>query len=295
MSYCKPQNLLFGLCLLAGTGSVALAQEEASGDSFRPWAIGLTLQTDELDSQSFFTTFNWGVAEDTWLFFSAGNSTSPAERADISTNDLVAGIDHNFGSIGASFEVEQWGEKNAVESRDYRGSIYLHGDRFNVGIEAERRDIDLTFSIARPMGSMAQRTTELTSDGRGIFFRADLTDWWRVYGSAREYDYSRSLTVLPRLDLFNFLSSSTLTLANSFLADDQQFGFEWRAGDKLINLSLGRNRSAVDQFELESVNASFLFPVSYRMDLEFNLGRSTADGLEPTVYGGVMLLIYGGN
>ena len=71
-----------------------------------------------------------------------------------------------------------------------------------------------------------------------------MTDWWRVYGSAREWDYSRTLAILPRLDAFNLLSSSTLTLANSFLENDRRLGFEWRAGRNLINLSFGRERTA---------------------------------------------------
>ena len=41
-------------------------------ERFRPWAIGLTLQTDEAQSESLYTTFSWGVAENTWLFFAAG-------------------------------------------------------------------------------------------------------------------------------------------------------------------------------------------------------------------------------
>ena len=282
------------LCLLVGSGSVVFAQETESDDSFRPWAIGLAVQTDEYHSQSVYTTFNWGVAANTWLFFSAGQSTSPAELADVSTNDLLAGIDQSFGLFGMTFEVEQWGQKDEVESFDYRGSFYLHGERFNIGLERERRDIDLTFSFLDPLDRAVTRTTELTGEGTGIFFRADLTDWWRVYGSARDYDYSRDLRVLPRLDVFNLLSTSTLTLANSFLEDDYRVGFEWRAGTKLINLNFGRNRSAVDLSELESVSASILWPISYRMDLEFNIGRSSSDVFEPSVYGGLLLLIYGG-
>ena len=284
-----------GVCLLVGAGSLAYAQETTSDDPFRPWAIGLTVQTDEDRSQTFYTTFNWGVAENTWLFFSAGHSSSPAAGANISTTDLVGGVDHSFGLFGMTFEAEQWGEKGEVESFDYRGSVYLRGEHFNVGLERERREIDLTFSILDPLGQLVSRTTALTGDGTGIFFRADLTDWWRVYGSARKYRYSRNLAVLPRLDVFNFLTSSTLTLANSFLEDDYRFGFEWRAGSKLMNLSFGRNHSAVDQSALESVTASILFPISYRMDLEFNIGRSSSDLLQPSVYGGVLLLIYGGH
>ncbi len=288
-------SLVIAVCLLGGAGSLAFAQDTTFDDTFRPWAIGLAAQTDENQSQSFYTTFNWGVAADTWVFFSAGQSTSPAELADVSTNDLLGGIDHSFGLFGITVEAGQWGKKDEVESFDYRGSVYLHGDRFNVGLELERRDIDLTFSILDPLGQLVSRTTEFIGDGTGIFFRADLTDWWRIYGSARDYEYSRNLSLLPRLDVFNLLTSSTPTLANSFLKDDYRVGFEWRAGTKLISLNFGRNRSAVDLSELVSVSASMLFPISYRMDMEFNVGRSTSDFFEPTFYGGVLLLIYGGH
>ncbi len=282
-------------CLLGGAGSLAFAQETTSDDTFRPWAIGLAAQTDENQSQSFYTTFNWGVAADTWVFFSAGQSTSPAELADVSTNDLLGGIDHSFGLFGITFEAGRWGNEDDVQTSDYRSSFYFHGDRFNVGLELERRDIDLTFSILGPLGQRFRpAATELTGDGTGIFFRADLTDWWRMYGSSRKYEYSRNLALLPGLDVFNFLTSATPTLANSFLKDDYRVGFEWRAGTKLINLNFGRNRSAVDLSELVSISASMLFPISYRMDLEFNVGRSTSDFFEPTFYGGVLLLIYGG-
>jgi len=282
-------------CVFAGASSLVSAQNTEADETIRPWALGLTLQTDEQQSDSLFATLNWGVTEDTWLFFAAGSSTSPAERADISTKDLIAGVDHSFGWFGTSLEVEQWGEKDAVESFDYRGSVYVHGERFNVGLEVERRDIDLTFSILGPRDRLIQRTTQMTGDGAGLFFRFDLTDWWRVYGSTREYDYSRNLTLLPRLDRFNLLSTSTLTLSNSFLENDHRLGFEWRAGRSLINLGFGRNRSAVDQTDLESVNVSVLFPVSYRMDLEFNIGQSNYESYEPSLYGGVMLMIYGGS
>ncbi len=298
MSWFRQRPSLVGLWFCAGFSSGALAQDgsqiASQDDEFQPWALGFTLQTDEYDSQSLFTSFNWGVTENTWLFVSAGRSTSPADRADISTDDILVGVDHSFGIVGATLELEQWGEDNAVESSDVRGSIYLHGDRYNVGIEHERRDIDLTFFLPGPRDRRIARSTSLTGEGTGIFFRADLTDWWRVYGSAREYDYSRPLAILPRLDVLNLLSTSTLTLANSFLDDEQYLGFEWRAGDKLFNLGFGSNTSAVDRSELDFVSASFLFPVSYRVDLEFNIGRSEPDFAESSLYGGIMVLIYGG-
>lgn len=119
--------------------------------------------------------------EDTWLFFSAGHSASPAAGANRSTHDLTGGIDHSCGLLGVTFEVEQWGKKDEVGSFDYRGSVYVHGERFKLGLERERRDIDPTFSIPGPLGQMIPRTTGVIGEGTGIYFFADLTDWWRVY------------------------------------------------------------------------------------------------------------------
>lgn len=293
MSLCRHIGRVVLLCIVLASASLAYAQDEETDNGFGLWVLGLTLQTDEQQSESIYTTLNWGVTDDTWLYFAAGRSTSPTNRADITTNDLIASVDHNFGWLGASFEIEQWGEKDAVESFDYRGSLYFHGDRFNVGVELERRAIDLPFSLIGPRDRPVQRTVEMPGEGTGLFFRFDLTDWWRVYGSARQYDYSRNLTVLPRLDVINLLSTSALTLSNSFLEDDQRLGFEWRAGRSLINLGFGRNHSAVDQSRLDSINASVLFPVSYRVDLEVNIGQSSYEGFEPSLFGGVMILIYG--
>jgi hypothetical protein len=77
MCCCKQLRRAIVVGLLGAGGLPALAQETGSEESFRPWAIGLTLQTDEAQSESLYTTFNWGVAENTWLFFAAGQSKSP--------------------------------------------------------------------------------------------------------------------------------------------------------------------------------------------------------------------------
>ena len=62
-----------------------------------------------------------------------------------------------------------------------------------------------------------------------------------------------------------------------------------------FNLGFGRNRSAVDRSEFEFVTGSFLFPLTYRMDLELSLGRSRSELFESSTYGGVMLIFYGGS
>jgi hypothetical protein len=50
----------------------------------------------------------------------------------------------------------------------------------------------------------------------------------------------------------------------------------------------------VDGSRLESFEIAFLFAVARRMDLEINLGQGRSDLLGSGVYGGLLLLIYGG-
>jgi hypothetical protein len=69
---------------------------------------------------------------------------------------------------------------------------------------------------------------------------------------------------------------------------------EYSLGLKLINIDYGQDRSTIDGGKLRSIAASILWPVAPRMDLEFRLGSSRADGFSSTLFGGLTLLIYGG-
>ena len=71
-------------------------------------------------------------------------------------------------------------------------------------------------------------------------------------------------------------------------------GIERACGEKLVNLNLGRDRSAVDGTDLDSVSAGVPWPVGRRMDLEFHLGRSRTEGFDSSLCGGLSLIVYGG-
>lgn len=290
------RNSILIAMLLSSTPG--LAQTVASGDDARtgtrPWALGLAGQLDDESNDSLFATFNWGVAENTWLSFIAGRSHSPRERADVSVQTLSASVDHRVGTIGLTFEVERWGDRGAVESDDLNASVYFQGDRLRVGVQRERRDIDITFSTLGQLDRIIQRKVGLTADGTGLSLGVQLADNWHLYLAGMNYDYSRNLSLLPRVRDFNLLSGSTLTLANSFLDVEATLGLEVETGNRIINLSVTSDRSAVDRSRLTSFNAAVLFPVSRRIDIEVNIGKSDSDLVDSSVYGGIMLLIYGG-
>jgi hypothetical protein len=257
------------------------------------WAFGVGGQVDEDSSESWLTTFNWAVAERTWLTFSGGRSHSPADRADVGADTLVAAVDHRFDTLGFALEMERWGDSAALETFDRRASLYIQKERFRIALEHEWRDIDIPFSVTGPLGRTIERTAEVDGDSTGLRVRVEPAERWQLYFGATEHDYERDLNVLPRIDSLNLLSTSTLMLAQSFVDHERLLGFEREIGATLLDVGVARDESAVDGSEFESLGAALLFPVARRVDLEITLGRGRSELLGSGMYGGVLLLLYG--
>jgi hypothetical protein len=275
---------------LIGAGT-ALAQppaRESGGD----WVLGVAGQVDDESSDSLLATFNWGVTGSTWLSFSAGRSSSPADRANVDADTLVASVDHTFGIAGVALEVEKWGDDDALGTSDWRASVYYEPERFRIGVSYEQRDIDIPFTITGPLGGRFNRTADLSSDNVGIDARIQPAAGWQIYFGATEYDYDRDLAPLPRIALLNLLGASTLTLANSFIDHERMVGFDKELGAKLLTVTYTTDRSAIDGSKFTTLDAALLFPIGTRLDLEVNVGRGRSDLADAGLYGGMMLLVY---
>jgi hypothetical protein len=257
------------------------------------WLIGLLAQADDESSRGAAASFGYGVGESTWLSGLITSSSSPAERADISANSFAFGVDHRFEHIGLSLELEDWGDSGAVESEDITAGISFFGDRFAVELGLEQRAIDITFGL--PLGDrVITRKVPLDADGwsLGIMLRA--SEAVRIYYDYRDYDYSRDLTVLPRIQELNLLNGSALTLANSFLRDIHTVAVDVTFGNKALSLTWGEDTSAVDGTELTSFGAALILPVAARVDLEISVGTSHSEFLDSSTYAGLGILVYGG-
>jgi hypothetical protein len=289
-----PTAFRCALCLLCCCAllprAVAQVADEDPGTS---WALGLAGQIDEESSDSLLGTFNLGIGDQTWLMFAAGRSRSPSGLADASAETLGAGVDHRFGVVGVAFELERWGDPDALESADMRFSFYIQKPRFRIALAHERRDIDIPFTVTGPLGGTQSRTASLSADSVALNLRAQPAERWQLYFGMSEHDYERNLALLPRISQLNLLSASTLTLANSFIDHERMVGFETDVGRSLVHVGFTRDESAVDGSILETVNAGVMFPIARRIDLEFNLGSGRSDLLESGLYGGLLLLIYG--
>jgi len=258
------------------------------------WLVSLGAQVDDDGSAGYGLGIDWGVTNTTWLSMSGGLGRSPADLADVSTRSAAVGLEQRIGPVGFFLGVESWGDPDDLESLDWAGSLYLQGERYRVGFKGERREIDITFTITGPLGNRLQRTADVGADGVGALVSFDVAQRWRVYLDGMRYGYSRDLTVLPRLEVFDFLSSSALTLSNSFIDVEWGAGLDYELGEKVLSLQWRHNRSAVDRSELRSLAASFVWPAAERWDAVVSLGVSDAQDLDGTLFGGVLLLFYGG-
>jgi hypothetical protein len=260
----------------------------------RPWAVGLGVQADVEGSSSVVASFDIAATETTWLRASGSFGQSPNSRGDIQTTTASVGVDQSFGPVGLTLDLQQWGDPDLVESTDVKASFYFRNDDVSVAVLGERRNIDLTFSVTGLGGQVFSRSADFDADGWGLRLSAKPNDRWRVYARGRKYDYSVNLSALPRIQVVDFLFSSTLTLANSLVDFETSFGVERSFGERSVSLNYGRDRSAVDQTFLESMDLGVLFPVGKRVDLELSFGFSDSDDFGSEAFGGFYIYIYGG-
>ncbi len=287
----RPLRILAGVVPLL-IGTAVLAQSSAS-EPGGAWLLGVAGQVDTESNDSLLATFNWGVTEGTWLSFTAGRSSSPDDRGGVDADTLVASVDHRFGAVGVALAIERWGDEDALETSDWRGTVYYGPERYRIGLAYEHRDIDIPFTTIGPLGGRLDRTAELSSDGVRIDVRVQPAAGWQIYFGATEYDYDRDLAPLPRIAQLNLLSASTLTLANSFLDHERLIGFDREIGAKLLTVTYTTDSSAIDGTEFETFDAALLFPIGKRVDLEVNLGHGRSQLAEAGIYGGVLFLVYG--
>jgi hypothetical protein len=276
--------------LLAAAPAVA---QSPTDDARGAWMLGLGAQVDDEESDSTLANLYVGVGSSTWLTFGAGRSSSPTDRADIEADTLGIGVDHRFENVGFTFEAERWGESGALETMDFAGSVYFDRDRWRIGFGYARRDIEIPFTLTGPLGGTLRRTAQVGADSVAVDTRVALGERWRLYLGLAEHDYERNLNVLPRIDSLNLLSTSTLTLANSFLDRERYVAIERAFGQVSLNVRAATDASAIDGSKFDTVEAAVLFPIGSRVDLEVNVGHGRSELFDAGAYGGLLFLIYG--
>jgi hypothetical protein len=278
---------------VAATSCVAMSQPSVPSSADRSWMLGVGAQADEDGNESTLAALHWGVARGSWLSFSAGQSSSPADRADVEASTLAVDFDRRFDTVGFTLGAERWGDSGVLETRAFSGSVYFDNDRWRVGVGYQTRDIDIPFTLTGPLGGTLQRSVSLDAGRYSLDARTALGERWALYFGIAEHDYERDLAALPRIERFNLLSGSTLTLAQSFIDHERSIGLEREFERLVLNLRAATDRSAVDGSRLDTLDAALLVPLGRRVDLEVNLGKGRSDLFDAGFYGGLLLLVYG--
>jgi hypothetical protein len=294
MRSCRAVGWPLALAAALAPALFAEAQSTPPDEERAGWMVGVNAQADEHDAHSLYASSYVGVGSRTWLTFAAGKSSAPIESTDIEASTILLGVDHRFDKVGFTLEAEQWGDSGELETMDFSGSVYFDRERWRIGFGYQHRNIEIPFTVTGPLGRTFTRTVDLGADGLSFDANVSLAERWRLYFGLDQFDYERDLAVLPRIGALNFLSASTLTLANSFLDHDRFIAVERDVGRAtLLSLRLAKDRSAIDDAELETIEGAVLFPIGRRVDLEVNLGHGGSDFFESGYYGGLFFLIYG--
>ena len=119
--------------LTALAAAHAVAQSSPTDDARGAWMLGVGAQVDEDESDSLLATLYAGVGASTWLTFVAGQSSSPADRADIEADTWAIGVDHRLGNVGFRRKPQHWGDSGVLETQDLAGSVYFDRDRWRIG------------------------------------------------------------------------------------------------------------------------------------------------------------------
>jgi hypothetical protein len=288
-----PWSLIAAAAAAALAATQAVAQSPPTDDARGAWMLGLGAEVDDNDGDSLLGTLYVGVGSSTWLTLVAGQSSSPADRADIEADTLGVGVDQRFEKVGFTLEAERWGDSGALETEDLGGSVYFDRDQWRIGFGFRTRDIEIPFTLTGPLGGMVRRTVQVGAETISVDARFALTEHSRLYLGLAEHDYERNLNVLPRIDSLNLLSTSTMTLANSFLDHERYVAFEREFARVSLNVRASTDTSAIDGTKFDTVEAAVLFPVGSRVDLEINVGNGRSELFDAGAYGGLLFLIYG--
>ena len=288
--------------------SAPLAAQESGGTVFS--AAGLY---DEDGTYALNAGLDHAFGAATWLRLAAGLADGATGPASLSTYRAGLGLDHWFDPTGVAVDIEYWGDSDTIETLTYKGELYFRGEHARFGLNAAFRDIDLRYEVPVLARNLVDDSQSFAATGFGASFRYT-RDAASFYATAMVWDYDEPIgAVATTVDVsrvpvplrpavqqrlaavvgaVRFLSSSSLTLANSLLARSASLGLDYRFGEKSLNIELAHDRAEVDDLDVNTLSAGWLFPAGPAADVEVRVGVSDADIFGTTAFGGISLFLY---
>ncbi len=270
-------------------------------------------QYDEAGAYSLSAGLDHAFSESTWGRLTGGLVDTTEGPIDLTTYRAGLGVDHYFAPAGLAVDIEYWGDSDTIETWTVDGELYFRTENSRFGVTAAYRDIDIHYAVPALLANLVDSSQSFSATAIGASYRYS----WQaasVYANATVWNYDETVgEVLTNIDLSRVppalrpavqqrltrvvsavrsLSSSSLTLANSLLAHAATVGFDYRFGEQTLNFEAGQDRGEVDDLDVTTLSAGWLFPAGEAVDVEVRLGVSDADTYGSSVFGGISLYVY---
>ncbi len=224
----------------------------------------------------------------------AGTARGDTVTDRIDTRSASLTWTQTYGAGGWYVSGGLWGDADRLESTDYTLGAFASPGGWRFGVDYERREIDLTFSVAALIDGNPPRlvTAGASASGYGGSVRYQWPSRTRVRLSGRRFDYDRNLNQLARLDSVRRISPTTLTLAGALRDFTVTASAEFEAGLSVIGIDVTRDRLAIGAIDVTGVAGRWLTPVGRRADLELSLGYSDSEDDAGAASFGLLLFYY---
>jgi hypothetical protein len=257
------------------------------------YILGGGLEGDSADGLGASLVGEIGITENTWISGAAARNTLDLPfREDLETWYADLGIDHWFEPIGVRAGLAYWGDKNSLESMDWRASVYWRLNRFSIAGDYESRDFSFDLSS---VDLFPARRGGFDAEGVGLTMRFELTDSVSVGLSGMDYDYDVNLRLDSSRGLLELLSFSRLSLINSLVDYRAYATFDVEAEKRSWQFDLGTWEGEVDGGRTRSATIRLLNPLGDNADVEFSLGVDDSEIYGTVTFFSVFLYFYGGS
>ncbi len=256
-----------------------------------PYVIGLSVAADNAQGRSFGGLFHYSLTDTTSITIDAGITEAQGIPVDIQTGYWDVSLSHDFGPVGIEASIGQWGDREEFASDNGSIGLFRTFGPWRVSADLLRRDLELTFRSNNSPDMVMSADVGANGVLAGLSYTAD--SGAGIYVNASRYDYDRNVTRLNQFSITRVLSPTSLTLSGGLLEHSASIGGDWPIGERLVSMTISRDRTAVDRVDVDSLALGWLTPVGTRSDMEIGIGVSR-DDIDTQYFVSVLFLIYGG-
>lgn len=232
--------------------------------------LGMSGEADTSSGRLISGFIDYGFTEDTRVSAVLARTITGGPVGGLDTLYADMSAEHSFGPIGLAVSGAYWGDKDLLDSKDLRGSIFFRGDSASLSVDYERRAFDFVFASILEQDLI--RTVEFTADGLGAAGSVKLGKRNRLFASGMSYDYSRNIRLQTSIDNLRFLSSSRLSLMNSLIDYRLSAGVDFQLEhNRAIDITLSRWQTAIDGGTVDSISFGFVAPSGIATDTELRI------------------------